>query len=254
MATTQVVASAPRDTKVSRRAAWSIRRAVMVLGASGLALGAGLITASSAAAAVHGTQPGKLIFQPARGAATLKPTWSTPDGCPVGFQGSAEMSEFNTNGSYASRISFVVSPVTTAFKGILDGNIGALLHVTNIKKGGTVEFAIGCYSRIGGTGQVRWVQSSFITLSSTGKSFTTSSSAPRSAVGLQSSSAAAGGQGNSSAGAQQGSASGQTDSAFATKASGGSTLQAALIAGASGLVVAILGIAWHRRRDRSRLM
>jgi hypothetical protein len=31
-------------------------------------------------------------------------------------------------------------------------------------------------------------------------------------------------------------------------------LEAGLIAGACGLLIAVLGIAWHRRRDRSRLI
>jgi hypothetical protein len=253
MATTQVVTSALRDTKIRWRTA-SIRRAVLVLGATGLTLGAGLLTAGSALASAHGSQPGRLIFHPASGAVSLKPTFSTPDGCPVGFQGSAEVSEFNTNGSYASRISYVASPVVTAFKGILDGAVGPMLHVTNVKKGGTVEFAVGCYSLPGGTGKVRWVQSTFLTLSSTGKSFTTSSSPPAAATALQLSPSQQQ-QASASASGQQASASGQTDSAYASKASGGGTqLEAGLIAGACGLVVAVLGIAWHRRRDRSRLM
>jgi hypothetical protein len=254
MAITQVVTSALRDTKVRRRTAGSIRRAVLVLGATGLTLGAGLLTAGSALASAHGSQPGRLTFHPASGAVTLKPTFSTSDGCPTGFQGSAEVSEFNTNGSFASRISYVVSPVVSAFKGILDGAVGPMLHVTNIKKGGTVEFAVGCYSLVGGTGNVRWVQATFLTLSSTGKSFTTSSAPPASATALQLSPSQQQ-QASSSAKGQQTSAAGQTDSAYATKASGGGTqLEAGLIAGACGLVVAVLGIAWYRRRDRSRLM
>ena len=258
MAITQVVTSALRDTKARWRTAGSIRRGALVLGATGLTLGASLLTAGAASAvsaATHGSEPGRLLLHPASGAATLKPTWSTPDGCPAGFQGSAEMSEFNTNGSYASRISFTVSPVTSAFKGILDGNIGALLRVTNIKNGGTVEFAIGCYSQIGGTGRVKWIQSTFLTLSSTGKSFTTRSSPPKSATGLQASTTSNGQQASGSVNGQQASVSGQANSAYATKAGGMSTpLEAALIAAACGLVVAILGVAWFRRRDRSRLM
>jgi hypothetical protein len=217
-------------------------------------LGAGVLTAGSALASAHGSQPGGLAFHPGSGAVTVRPTFSTPDGCPAGFQGSAEVSEFNTNGSYASRISYVVSPVTTAFKGMLDGAVGPMLHVTNIKKGGTVEFAVGCYSLVGGTGKVRWVQSTFLTLSSTGKSFTTSSTPPASATALQLSPSQQQ-QASAAANGQLSSASGQTDSAYATRASGGSTqLEAGLIAGACGLAVAALGIAWRRRRDRSRLL
>ncbi len=257
MPITQIVLTALRDATVNWRAARTIRRAVVLFGVAGLTLGAGLLTAGSALAAGHGSQPGRLVLQPASGAATLKPTWSTTDACPAGFQGSAEMSEFNTNGSYASRISFTVSSVTTAFKGILDGNIGALLHVTNIKKGGTVEFAIGCYSLPGGTGRVKYVQSTFLTLSSSGKSYTTRSAAPKSVSGQQVATTSGGQQAAASSGGQQGATSGQVvSSTDAANRSGISTqAEAAWIAAACGLIVAVLGISWHRRRNnRSRLM
>lgn len=247
--------SALRDTKVRWRSRGSILRGALVLGATGLTLGASLLTAGAASAAAVGSQPGKLVFHPASGAATVTPTWSTTDGCPAGFQKSAQMSEFNTNGSFASRISPVVASPTAAFHGTLLGSVGAVLGVTNVKKGGTVEFAIGCYSQIAGTGKVKWVQATFLTLSSTGKSFTTKSSPPKSATGLQAVTTSNGQQASGSANGQQGSASGQADSAYATKTGGMSTpLEAALIAAACGLAVAILGIAWYRRRDRSRLM
>ncbi len=258
MPITQIVLSAPRDAKASWRVARTIRRAVLLFGVAGLTLGAGLLTAGSAVAAAHGSQPGGLVLQPASGAATLKPTWLTTDACPAGFQGSAEMSEFNTNGSYASRISFTVSSVTTAFTGILDGNIGALLHVTNIKKGGTVEFAIGCYSLPGGTGRVKYVQSTFLTLSSTGKSYTTKSAVPKSVSGQQASTTSNGQQAATSSDAQQGSTTSDqavSSADAANRSSVSAQAEAAWIAAACGLVVAVLGIAWHRRRNnRSRLM
>jgi hypothetical protein len=228
----------------------------LVLGATGLTLGASLLTAgaaSAASASAHGSQPGNLVLHPASGAAAVTPTWSTNDGCPPGFQKSAQLSEFNTNGSYASSISPVVAGPTAPFHGTLLGNIGALLGVTNIKNGGTVEFAIGCYSQIAGTGKVKYLQSTFLTISSTGKSFTTSSTPPKSATGLQASTTSNGQQASGSATGHS-SASGQADRAYATKATSNTPLEAGLIAGACGLVIAILGIAWHRRRDRSRLI
>jgi hypothetical protein len=137
--------------------------------------GAGLVTAGFALAA---SASGSLIFSPASGATTLRPAWSTTDGCPAGHQGSAQISEFNTNGTLASRVSPVVGNVTKAFSGTLDGQIGALLGVTDIKKGGTIKFEVGCYSLEGGTGSVEFVQAALVTLSSSGTSFTAKSSSP----------------------------------------------------------------------------
>jgi hypothetical protein len=213
-----------RDANRRWRTARRVRRAVLVLALAGVTTGAGLATAGFALAA-GGSQPGSLILSPASGATTLRPTWSTSDGCPAGHQQSAEMSEFNTNGTLASRISPVVNGnVTGAFSGTLDGNIGELLHVTDIKNGGTIEFAIGCYSLVGGTGSVEFVQSAQLTLSSAGTSYTARASG--SAV----------------------------DGSFTSTSDTGTEAEAAVIAGACGLVVAIAGIAWYRRRNRSRLM
>jgi len=186
---------------------------VLLFALVGMMTGAGLETAGLALAAT-GSEPGNLILSPASGPATSTPTWSTTDGCPAGHQGSAEVSEFNSNGTLASRISVTVnSGLTAAFRGTFDGKIGAMLRVTDIKKGGKVEFAVGCYSLEGGTGSVVFVQSTMVTLSSSGTSYTTSSS------------------GTSGTGTQ---------------------VEAALIAGVCGLAVAVAGIAWYRRRNLSQ--
>jgi hypothetical protein len=142
----------------------------------GMTTGAALATAGLALAA-NGSQPGNLILSPASGAATSTPTWSTTDGCPAGHQGSAEVSEFKPDGTFASRISVTDnSGLTAAFRGTFDGNIGAMLRVTGVTHGGSVEFAVGCYSSEGGTGSVVFVQSTMVTLSANGSSYTTSSS------------------------------------------------------------------------------
>src|SRR5215469_6335310 len=164
-----------REARSRWRTARGIRRAVVLVALTGMTTGAGLATAGFAQAS-NGSQPGNLILTPASGATSKMPTWSTTDGCPAGHQGSAEVSEFKPDGTFASRISVVVnSGLTAAFKGTLDGKMSALLHVTGVPDGGTVEFAVGCYSLEGGTGSVKWVQSTVVTLSSDGKSYTTSS-------------------------------------------------------------------------------
>lgn len=203
-----------------RRTARRIRRAALLVAVVGMMTGAGLAAAGLAQAA-SSAQQGNLILSPASGATTVTPTWSTTDGCPSGYQGSAEMSEFKPDGALASRISPVLNTgLTTAFKGTLDGNIGALLRVTHIKNGGTIKFAIGCYSLEGGTGKVTWDQSAMVTLSTAGTAYTTRSSR----------------------------------TAAAGSASSTSTqVETALIAAACVLGVAVALIAWSRRRNLSQL-
>jgi hypothetical protein len=232
-----VVQGAQRDAKVGSRMAGALRRTAVVVGAVGLTGGAGLLSAGSALASNNGSQPGKLTLHPASGPSKLRPTWSTKDGCPVGYQASAEMSEFNANGSFASRISVTVNKPVAAFSGSLDGNMSALLSLgSTVKPGQTSEWAIGCYSQIAGTGKVKWVQSTFVTLSTDGKTFTTSS-----------------GNGQAPPASTSGSGSGQGTSATSTNSGGSSSqLETAAIAGACGLIVAFGGLAFYRRRQRSR--
>ena len=174
MPTTHVVA---RDASRRWRTARRIRRAVLLLGLVGMTSGAGLVTAGLALAA-NGSEPGNLILTPGSGASASTPTWSTTDGCPAGFQGSAQVSEFKPDGTFGSRISTTVnSGLTSPFGGTLDGNIRALLRLgAGVTSAGTVEFAVGCYPLEGGTGTVKYVQSTFVTLSSDGSSYTTGSS------------------------------------------------------------------------------
>jgi hypothetical protein len=235
----QLPPGSPRDVKFRLPPARGLRRAAVVAGAVGLTAGAGLLSAGSALAS-NGSQPGDLILHPASGVTSLKPTWSTTDPCPTGYQASAEVSEFKANGTFGSRISTVVNAdLTHPFSGVLDGDVAALLALgAHVGKGQTSEWAIGCYSGIGGTGKVKWVQSTFVTLSADGKSYTTSSS---------------NGSADSSSG-QSITATGQSQGATAPASSGTNTqLEVTLIAGGCGLLVATTGVYWQRRRNRSRL-
>jgi hypothetical protein len=176
MPVTQLVLDHLRTAGIIRRTARGLRRAVVLAGVVGLTAMAGLLTAASALAA-HGSQPGSLILHPAIGATTLQPTWSTTDGCPAGYQGSAEVSAFQPNGAFGSRISFVVSTgLTHRFSGTLDYKMALLLKLgARVGNSQGSEWAVGCYSGPGGTGKVKYVQSTFVTLSSTGSSYSTSS-------------------------------------------------------------------------------
>jgi hypothetical protein len=166
------------NEKFKWRTAGRLRRGAVLLGVVGLTAGAAMLTAGSALAA-NGSQPGNLVLNPASGASTLTPAASTTTGCPAGFQGSAQLEEFNTDGTAASRISQVNNAVTAPFSLNLIGNVGALLGSTNLPAtGGTVEWAVGCYSLSAGTGSVQYVQSTFVTLSADGSSFTSSATGP----------------------------------------------------------------------------
>jgi hypothetical protein len=155
-----------------------LRRGSVVLGVVGLAAGAAVFTAGSALAA-NGSQPGNLTLSPASGALTLQPTWSTSTGCPVGNQGSAVIEEFNMAGTPASRVSNVVAapaaPITNA---TLLGNMSGLLGSSDIVPGGTVEWAVACFTCAGGTGTSVYVQSTFVTEDAAGANYSTSPNPP----------------------------------------------------------------------------
>jgi hypothetical protein len=247
MSATQIISGAPGDVTASRtRRRWpaAIRR-VAALAAVGVIAGAAVMAGSAMASA--GTQSGNLIFRPATGALTLTPTWTTTAGCPAGYRQSAQMSVFSARGTFLSRISPAVYNVTTAFTGTLDGSMSEIMHFAKVTDGGKVEFAVGCYTQPGGTGDVQWVQSAIVTLSSAGTSYTAAaaSSSPQTAPG--------------SPGGSQVSATGNGQSVASTTTANSSGMgggaEAGLIAGCCAVVVAIIGFVLYRRRqDRSRLM
>jgi hypothetical protein len=251
MSATHLISRAVRSvaamrTRRSGRAA--IRRLAVVLGAVGVIAGPAITTGSALASVA--SQPGNLQFRPATGALTLTPTWTTTDGCPAGYRQSAQMSLFNAHGKFLSRISPAVYTVTTAFTGTLDGTMGQILHFARVADGGTIEFAIGCYTQVGGTGQVTWVQSASVTLSASGNSYT-ASSATSGSPSTQTSTASSGGSQGSDSGPGQSVATTTT----ADSSGMGSAAEAGLIAGCCAVVVAIIGFVLYRRRqDRSRLM
>jgi hypothetical protein len=253
MSETQIIPGAlpvVRARRTRPRSPVPFRRWAVLLGAVGVIAGTTMTTASAMASA--DSDPGNLNFRPATGALTLTPTWTTTGGCPTGYRQSAQMSLFSAHGGFLSRISPAVYAVTTAFTGTLDGTMGQIMHFAKVANGGRVEFAIGCYTQVGGTGSVKWVQTAVVTLSATGDSYTATSASSGSS-GIQGSAA------TGSATGQQGSTSGQgqgvaaTPTADSTGMSGGA--EAGLITGSCAVVLAIIGFVLYRRRqDRSRLM
>jgi len=248
MSVTQIISGALRDVTARWRTARTIRRAVLLLAVIGTMAGVAVATAGPSLADV-GSQPGNLILRPGSGAASLTPTWSTTDGCPAGYRGSAVISMLTPHGRFISLISSTAYGLTKAFGGTLDGSMAALLHFAHVKNGGTLEFAVGCYTQVGGTGHYTYIQSTIVTLSSSGTSYTTSSPSA-------SSSSSTGQQGYTSGSAGSGQqTTTRAPGALAADTSGmGSTGEAALIAGLCVLAIAASAFVWHRRRDRSRLM
>jgi hypothetical protein len=249
MSVTQNASSAVRGVTARWRPAKAIRRAVLSLTAIAVTTGIAVTSAGSALASV-GSQPGELIFHPATGALTLTPSWSTTEGCPVGYRQSAQAALFSAHGAFLSRISPAVYTVTTAFTGTLDGTMAQILHYARVADGAKVEFVIGCYAQAGATGQVKWVQSATVTLSSSGTSYTATSASSGSSTTQGSSGSSTGSQGSTSGNGQA-----VATTTTANSSGMGSGAEAALIAGSSAVVVAIIAFVFYRRRqDRSRLM
>jgi hypothetical protein len=227
-----------------------MRRAAVILGACGLIAGAAALTTGPALASV-GSEPGHLIFSPSSGATTLAPTWSTTDGCPTGYRGSAMVSLFTAHGRFLSLISSAAYDLTGAFRGTLDGSLAAIFRFANVKAGGSLDFAVGCYTGVAATGHYKYIQSTVVTLSSDGKSYASRSSSAGSSSTQGSTSGSSAGQQGSTSGNGQGVAA----STAANSSGMGAGAEAGLIAGSCAVVVAIVGFVWYRRRmDRSRLM
>jgi hypothetical protein len=247
MRATQINPSAVHSATASRRAGTTLRRAVFVLGAIGILAGAAVASTGPALASVGGSEPGNLRFNPASGGIKLTPTWSTTDGCPASYRGSAQVSIFKPNGTFLSRISNVAYNVTKSFGGELDGDISAILQFADIPKGGAVDFVVGCYSQVGGTGNVKWIQSTRVTVSSNGASYSTST-----ASGRQGGSAAGSSTGGQGSGSNNASGYSATNTADRSSTAGA---VAGWLVGACVLVFAIAAVVVYRRRnDRSRLM
>jgi len=255
MAVTEISTGGSRDAITRRRFARTIRRAAFALGALGMVAGAAVISAGPAMAGV-GSEPGHLKFNPASGATTLMPTWSTSDGCPSGYQGSAQMAIFDVNSTLLSSISNVAYNVQGPFSGELDGNIRAILRFAHVPNGGSLEFTVGCYSNAGGVGSFTWLQSTLVTLSADGKTYSTSTPSGQWATSASNKAQGPLAGANAAAGTTPGTGAADIPRSSRSQAGGGlpTAAIAGLIAGACALAAGSGGYVWYRRRDRSRLM
>jgi Bacterial Ig-like domain (group 3) len=166
-----------------------LRRAAAMASVVGLTAGGIVLAAGSAALAAHGSEPGNLTVNPPGTQAAPVPlttllSFSTSDACPANFQGSAVLGEFNTDGSFATDISQVQQPASAPFTNVLVTSGGTQLDMatalsgTNITPGGTVEWAVQCWSGAGASGNNEYVQSTFVTETADGNNYFTSASGP----------------------------------------------------------------------------
>jgi hypothetical protein len=147
-------------------------RAALPLGAAAAAVVV-LAACSSQASAGNGTVQLSATSGPTSG----KPTWSTSTACPSGFQGSAVFREVHRDASTNS-ISPAVNGVTTPFHGTLQASISAIKALGGIPNGGTQKLVVLCFSSQAETGTSRQVMDLYITYSTDGSSYTTSTKAP----------------------------------------------------------------------------
>lgn len=163
-------------------------RTVLTLGAAGACVGGMLLLAAPANASL-GTDPtqGTVQLSPASGASTTQATFGTADGCPTGFQVTAQLFAVNFGSSPATvtSISGVITlsagaPIA-AGQGLID-TVGNILSDVGVPNGGTDEWVMKCSSVAGGLGQIGttavYYQNIDVTLSADGTTFTTSTPAP----------------------------------------------------------------------------
>jgi hypothetical protein len=161
-------------------------RSALLLGAAAVAAGASLASAGEAQAVV-GTDLGALALTPSSGATTVTPTYSTTEGCPAGYQGSAVVRAVANDGSNrTSDISPDASNISAPFSGTLLGSMGDIKRVfTPATPNGTYqEFAVYCFSGVSETGSQLPLMDTYVIWSADGSSYTETNTPPATTTAL----------------------------------------------------------------------
>jgi hypothetical protein len=141
-----------------------------------VAIGIG-VTLSSAcsgnAAQSTNTGTATVALNPASGPDHSSPSWSTTAACPTGFRGSAVFRAVLASGQTFS-ISPATNSVTAPFHGTLELPLNEIQTLARVPNGGTMEFAVICFSRASLTGTSQREMNTFITFSANGSTYTTS--------------------------------------------------------------------------------
>jgi hypothetical protein len=150
-------------------------RTAALLGMVGAAASAAVLVPSVAQAATPiGADPGHLTLTPSSGALSLQPTWATDTPCGTNFNSSAKLEIVKDNGSVIAA-SGTVTPVTAPFSGTLQANMTTIKNVAGMVAGHTYEFFVACQTA---TLQSDPEQSTFVTISADGTSWSSSATPP----------------------------------------------------------------------------
>jgi hypothetical protein len=154
-----------------------------------VAVGSALVGAHAAHAAptAQSQYPGAVTLNPASGATSSKPTWSTSTACPAGLRGSAVFREVHADGTTNS-ISQANNSVAAPFGGTLQANIAQIQAAGGIRNGGNQEFVVICFSAQSLTGTSHWEMRTFVTYSADGTSYTSGGTSSPSTSGTASAS------------------------------------------------------------------
>jgi Big-like domain-containing protein len=160
-----------------------LKRSAALAGLVGAAVAAALIVPVSSAQALTpiGQQPGDLTLDPASGPADATMTWSTTTGCPTGFTASANLNIVLDDGSTSTdsaTLNAAQVDLSQPFSGTTQGTLSFVEPILGLVPGNTYEFVVFCFAQPSGLGTFQAEQSSFVTLSADGSSYTSSSTPP----------------------------------------------------------------------------
>ena len=142
-------------------------------GVVAIVVGAMLSSACSSSTAQSST--GALQMVPASGSTNSTPTWRTTVACPSGFQGSATFKEVHVDGTTTNFIAPIVNGTASPFSGTLQAPIAEIKSFPGIPNGGTQKLYVTCFSEPSGLGNAGTKMVLYITYSTDGSTYTTSS-------------------------------------------------------------------------------
>jgi len=155
------------------------KRAAILAGVSAVALSGVLLGSSQAhALTVLGTDAGAVSLSPASGSTSTTPTFSSTEGCPTGYQGSATLYINDPEGGGWDQLANTINGAGAAFSGTFNNALSLELEVFPDLAGTTAEIFVQCASDSSGLGSTENVMDTFITFSADGTTYTTSSTFP----------------------------------------------------------------------------
>jgi len=155
-----------------------LRRSALLVGVAGTAAAALVAGAATAAQADTPTQvQGALVLAIPSGSTSVAGlAWSTTIGCPSGFQGSAVLFSLDSSSSPVDSL----SPTNTSGLGAagISGNIQfPMSAVAGDLTNNPFEIALACYTSTTGTGPFELVQTTTVTISPDGSTYTSGAAA-----------------------------------------------------------------------------